>query len=475
MTSGPGREAGRATGAEQGPAGNRPGTEGNGKLGVEVSDLEVTDDLGGPAPRRKRWLPRTVRHLAELLVVGFLVELLVVPQIGGTHKALHVLAAVNPFLPLLGVGLEVLSLLAYFALTRALIPKRSDPGLLTVARIQLSTLSLSHCLPGGNAVGYSLGYRLLTKAGVSGTDTGFALATQALGSAVVLNIIFWLALLVSLPLYGFQVVYLSVAIVGMVLMSAIAGLVVLFTKGDQRALQVVRALGRHLPFVSSDTLTRVFTQLAHRVQELSRDRRQMGTALGLAALNWLLDAASLFVFVGAFGHWVDPVGVLVAYGVAYIVAALPITPGGLGVVETALTGILVGFGAPRTIALWGVIGYRLVNFWLPIPAGGLAYLSIRVHPPAGDQAGLAARRAVWRARWRWVVELFGADTPTPVPATHLPGIGEDEGAGHGVDAVPGGSTAAPTGTRSAAGRGEPRRPPGRPARPGESQPPGAGC
>lgn len=376
--------------------------------------------------KHKRWLPKTVRHLAELLIVGFLIELLVVPQIGGTHKALHVLASINPFLPVVGLVMEVLSLLAYFALTRVLIPKASDPGLLTVSRIQMSSLSLSHCMPGGNAVGYSLAYRLFNKTGVSGTDTGFVLGTQALGSAVVLNVIFWLALLVSLPLYGFQPVYLFVAILGIMLMSALAGVVVLFTKGDKRAMHVVRAISAKLPFISPDTLPRMFAQLAHRVQQLSRDRRQMGLALALAAANWLFDAASLFFFVGAFGHWVNPVALLVAYGVANILAAVPITPGGLGVVETALTSILVGFGTPRSIALWGVIGYRLINFWLPIPTGGLAYLSIRVHPPAEDQAGLAARRAVWRARWHWVVELFGGETPEPVQASHLPGISDED-------------------------------------------------
>ena len=42
------------------------------------------------SPARRRW-PRTVRRLAELLVVGFILEYFVVPQIGGTHKAIHVL------------------------------------------------------------------------------------------------------------------------------------------------------------------------------------------------------------------------------------------------------------------------------------------------------------------------------------------------------------------------------------------------
>lgn len=366
----------------------------------------------GTKRRRRHWLPRTVRHLAELLVIGFVIEYFVVPQIGGTHEALHVIAHVNPFLPLLGVVLEALSLVAYFQLTRSLLPKGSDPGLATMSRIQLSTLALSHCLPGGNAVGYSLGYRMLTKTGVGSADTGFALATLGIGSALVLNVIFILALVASLPIYGFHFVYVFVVVLGLLLMGSVTGLVVLMTKGDERATRILRALGTKLPFLRPETLPNLFSQLVGRIRDLSRDRRRMWVAVGYASANWLFDAAALLVFVGAFGHWVDPAGLLVAYGVANIAAAVPITPAGLGVVEATVTSILVGFGTPRAIAIWGVVGWRLVNFWLPIPLGGLAYLSLKVHPPAESQAGLAARRALWRARWKRVTEMFAPGKTT---------------------------------------------------------------
>ena len=158
---------------ESGVAAPEAGVNGSGPVpGGEQRRPEVPPPAKGAPAKRHRWLPRTVRHLAELLLVGFIVEYFVVPQISGTHKAVHVLASVNPFLPVLGVLLEMLSLVCYFELTRALIPKSSDPGFATLSRIQLSTLALSHCLPGGNAMGYSLGYRLLMRSGVGGTDTG---------------------------------------------------------------------------------------------------------------------------------------------------------------------------------------------------------------------------------------------------------------------------------------------------------------
>jgi len=362
--------------------------------------------------RHRRWLPRTVRRLAEVLVLLFVIDVFGVPAISGIHKALHVLSSANAFLPLAALVLEAFSLVAYFQLTRSLLPRSSDPGLFTVSRIELSTLAVSHCVPGGSAVGYSLGYGLLTRTGVRGADTGLALATQGLGSAVMLNVIFWLALLATVPFYGFHPAYLSASVVGLLLMAALAGLVVLFTKGDQRARAVLTTLGAKLPVLKPDTLPRLFTQLAARLRELAQDRRQLARTAVFAAANWLLDAGSLFISVAAFGRWVNPAALLVAYGLANILAAIPVTPGGLGVIETAVSVVLVAFGTPRSIALLGVATWRLINFWLPIPVGGAAYLSLRVHPPAADQAALAARRASWRARWRWVVELFGRETPT---------------------------------------------------------------
>jgi hypothetical protein len=346
-----------------------------------------------------------------VLVAGFIIEYLVVPQIGGTHEALHVLAQANPLLPLAGLLLEGVALLAYFQLTRMLIPRHSDPGLVTVSRIQLSTLALSHCVVGGNTVGYLLGFRLFTKAGVTRADAGVALGTQALGSAVVLNVIFWMAVVASLPFYGLHPAYLSAALAGLLLMGAVVGLFFLFTRGDRRALNALRVIGTRTPLLHPETLPRLFTQLAGRVHQLSADRRHLGRAMVVAAANWLFDAGSLFVFLGTFGYWVNPVALLVAYGVANILAVIPVTPGGLGVVEFGLISVLVAFGVPSSVAGIGVVAWRLVNFWLPIPVGGAAYLSLRVHPPPGDQAGLAARRAVWRARWAWFVDLFNREPP----------------------------------------------------------------
>lgn len=83
-----------------------------------------------------------------------------------------------------------------------------------------------------------------------------------------------------------------------------------------------------------------------------------------------------------------------AYGLAYVLAAIPVTPGGLGVVEGVLVPSLVGFGATPGAAIVAVLGYRLVNFWLPIPVGAGAYLSLRV---GGDRLAAKRREELRRA------------------------------------------------------------------------------
>lgn len=63
-----------------------------------------------------------------------------------------------------------------------------------------------------------------------------------------------------------------------------------------------------------------------------------------SALNWLAEAAVLLVLVGALDQWVHPAVVLVGYGAAQLLNALPITPGGLGLVEAGLAATYVAFG-----------------------------------------------------------------------------------------------------------------------------------
>ena len=329
---------------------------------------------------------RSLRRLGMLLLMVAVVEYLVLPQVAGARRSVHLLGQVNVAYVVAGVILEALAIAAYARLTTAVLPQVGAPPYWTVLRIDMSTLAVSHIVPGGTAAGASLGYRLLTTSGVSGTDTTFALAAQGAGSAIVLNVLLWLGLLVSIPFRGFDPLYGTAAIIGALLLGAFALAVFFLVRGEDRVARLVCSVADRVPFLDGPTISDSLRHVANRLRALAADRSLLARAIGWAAVNWLLDAASLWVFVAAFGFKLPVVGLIVSFGLANVLAAIPITPGGLGVVEAVLTSTMVGFGAPRGVAVLGVISYRLVNFWLPIPLGGLAYLSLKVGPGATTEA-----------------------------------------------------------------------------------------
>jgi uncharacterized protein (TIRG00374 family) len=217
-------------------------------------------------------------------------------------------------------------------------------------------------------------------------------------------------------------VYLLAAAVGVVLLAITVTLFFMLTRGEERMADALEAAASRIPFVDASSLRGTFLRLAQRLNDLVAERRILIRASGWAAANWLLDAASLWVFIGAFGQWVNPDGLLVAYGLANVLAAIPITPGGLGVIEATLTSILVGFGTSRGVATLGVVAYRLINFWLPIPLGGLAYLSLQVDPrdPGQRRSLLASAGNRLASPFHWPVRRLRHDVIDPPVLTEPP-------------------------------------------------------
>ena len=179
------------------------------------------------------------------------------------------------------------------------------------------------------------------------------------------------------------------AIVGALVLLAVGLLILGVTRGTDRASRIMDAIGRRLPRGWGDRFGQAVKDASANFQSLARDRRVLRDSLLWASMNWILDAASLWCFIAAFGGLVNPVELFAAYGVANVAGALPVTPAGLGVVDSITPLLLVSFGLTRNVATLGVLGWRLVNFWLPIPAGAIAYVSLKV--PRG--AGLKAIRA----------------------------------------------------------------------------------
>lgn len=332
------------------------------------------------ANRRKVWI-RTLKTVGTAVVFYFFV----LPLVPGFRKAWNDLFEVDKSMLLLGVFLEFIALLCYSLLTRAALgPEGERVTVLRLFRVQLSTKALGSIMPAGSAASSALGYRLLTLSGVHGPDAGFALATAGIGSAVVLNLILWFGLIISIPFRGVNALYGFAAIVGVILMLVASALIFGLVEGQGRAERAVRWLARHVR-LDADRISEVIRHLGNRLEGLIADRQLLIRVFVWASANWIFDMAAVYVFLRAFGGHLAVDGLIVAFGLANVMAVVPITPGGLGIIEGIYIPTVIGFGMSRATATVGILTYRLAQFWAPIVVGAGCYLSLRVGPWSLDR------------------------------------------------------------------------------------------
>ncbi|MHB2027265.1 MAG: lysylphosphatidylglycerol synthase transmembrane domain-containing protein [Acidimicrobiales bacterium] len=340
-------------------------------------------------PKKRLALPREVRLILSLGSLLFVIEYLVVPQFGSARHSLPLLTSVNPLIVMLGIALEVGAIFAYVELTRTVMYPFA-PSRFNTLRVNMAGLAISHVVPGGTAPAGALSYRIFNELGIPRDTNAFGLAAQGSGSAVVLNVIFWVALVISIPLNGFNPAYGFAALAGVFLLLAFFGTILMITRGQRHADAWLRTIAARIPSLDPDVISRLLGKVADRITLLITNRRTLWWALTWAALNWLLDVTCLWVFLWSFGSLVSPINLLVAYGLANVLAAIPLTPAGLGVVEGVLITSLVGFGVPHSQAILAVLAYRLINFWIPIPLGGAAYASLQWRRPVEVTPGIAS-------------------------------------------------------------------------------------
>ena len=115
--------------------------------------------------------------------------------------------------------------------------------------------------------------------------------------------------------------------------------------------------------------------------------RRWWEALLFSIGKWGLDYATLVAALAAVGARPRPSLVLLAYCASQVLAQIPITPGGLGFVEAGLTGTLALAGVSASDAVLATLAYRLVSFWLPMPAGLVGYVLFRRRYGAGPPDG----------------------------------------------------------------------------------------
>lgn len=102
---------------------------------------------------------------------------------------------------------------------------------------------------------------------------------------------------------------------------------------------------------------------------LVRSPRVLGTALGLQCVIVLLDAATVWMLIGALGVWAPLPAVFASFMVASLFRTMGIVPGGLGVFEATSVLTLRMAGVDLAVALAATLLFRGLSFWLPMVPG----------------------------------------------------------------------------------------------------------
>jgi uncharacterized protein (TIRG00374 family) len=356
--------------------------------------------------RHTRGIGMSTQVVALILVTWFLV----VPQLHGSMGSLHLLFRVGNSWIAVALVAELASLGFYTLLTRAMLPRQTRPSLQRVMRIDLSAIALGHCLPDGGAAGTALSWRLLIAEGVPSSEAAFAKVAQGLGSAIVLQGLLLASYALGFVMSGFSH-WEVVPATGSVIILAFAALVVFgvrrvgFRRRVGRLVRRIPWCGPRLGHLLSGIYRR---HLVEQLRAVVGDRRALLLTVGWAGANWAFDALALWASLRAYGAGVGLEALAVVFGLQALAAWLPITPSGLGISEALIIPALIAFGTDRTVAVLGILTWRVMAYWLPIPIGALAFGSLRVFK-------------------RSAVEAAPQPAPQPAPPPALPPVPQPAG------------------------------------------------
>jgi uncharacterized protein (TIRG00374 family) len=318
-----------------------------------------------------------IKRALYAVVLGLTLYLLV-PRIGGLQRSLFELRHAHLWLMLLGVTVEAGSLFAYILLYRKVLDAEHRPVSIRAAgQAIMAAFLVSHVIPGGSAAGTVVNIKTMERQGVPARITGLAIGLTVLVSDLAFAAIFLAGLTYSLAKGHVPVGFIAGVTVVIPILLGFVGLAFGFAFRPEPAKRVVHRvaswLHRLVHRVDPDAVTHTASELAAEAR-ITLTGRSLFLALMFALANRLLDISVLYLFFLAVGHHQHFGALVVAYSIANLAAVIPLTPGGLGIVEAALVAVSVGFGATRAVALVAVLGYRLVNFWLPLPLGLYAYI-----------------------------------------------------------------------------------------------------
>ncbi|MCL2217215.1 MAG: flippase-like domain-containing protein [Defluviitaleaceae bacterium] len=116
--------------------------------------------------------------------------------------------------------------------------------------------------------------------------------------------------------------------------------------------------------------------LLEQLTAIRKDVKKMTMLLILSFIIWLLYPVKLLLITMPFTTDASAIYIGAAGYMAYMVAMLPIFPGGLGGFEATLSGLLTAFGFALNDAAVVTVLFRFITFWL-VMLGSLGFLGIQ--------------------------------------------------------------------------------------------------
>jgi uncharacterized protein (TIRG00374 family) len=327
-----------------------------------------------PRRRLRRWLGALAAVAVVVAVFGF-----VLPRVADYGAVWDVVSDISPAWSAILIGAAILNLATFAPPWMAGIPGLSYWH--ATVMTQASTAA-SAVLPGGDALGAGISYAMLRRWGFRAQEVAVGVAATSLWNLFV-NVAFPVAAIAALAVTGeADPLLVRVAIVGVVALAVLVVLLGASLSSRRRAIWLGELAGRGASLATC-LLRR------GRVRGWGRSLAQMREqALVLVRRRWLALtvttlAGHLTVFLvllvalralDVSGEEVSFVEAFAAWSLVRLLTAVPITPGGLGVVELGLTAALVGFGGPQVEVVAAVLVYRFLTYVPPIAIGGVCLL-----------------------------------------------------------------------------------------------------
>ena len=271
--------------------------------------------------------------------------------------------------------------------------------------------AIANSLPGGNAVAAVYQFRWYRRFGADDTLAAWSLIGTTVATAVTLALVATAGL--GLAAGEGASLDLIPVIVGVFLVTVGVGALFIYERPLAfAATWSVRVSRKLVGRPRGDTEM----QIARIVEWMTSIRlrpRQIRNIVAWGSANWLFDCACFAMMFLAVHAPIPWKGLLLAYGAGQLAAMLPITPGGLGVVEGSITIALVAFGGDQSTTVDAVLMYRVISFWLVLVAGWSTF----------GHLAFEVRRGRW-SRSATATQVEAGPESSPNPSDDSIAIGE---------------------------------------------------